>query len=209
MQNKLIILGAKGTAKKAIEIVEGQNLYSEIALLDNFAPYDHVMSYPIIGKCDDFEKYVSNFTHAIVCIGDNGVRGFFIRKLIESGLTIPNIIHPRAYISRSASFGTGIFMDALSILQADSKMGDGCMLNSGAVVEHENRLGDFINMGPGAATTGDVKIGNNTFIGANSCIINGVSIGENVVIAAGSSVISDVPDNVMIAGCPAKIKKTI
>ena len=35
----------------------------------------------------------------------------------------------------------------------------------------------------------------------------GVTIGNNVVVAAGSVVVKDVPDNVVVAGNPAKIIK--
>lgn len=54
-----------------------------------------------------------------------------------------------------------------------------------------------------------VCIGDNVWIGARSVILPGVKIGNNVVIAAGSVVIRDVPDNVVVAGVPAIIKKQI
>ena len=47
------------------------------------------------------------------------------------------------------------------------------------------------------------------WIGAGAIILPGCRIGNNCVVAAGSVVCSDVPDNVMVAGVPAKIKKKI
>jgi len=55
----------------------------------------------------------------------------------------------------------------------------------------------------------EVRIGSNCWIGANSIILPGISIGDNCVVAAGSVVTKDVPDNVMVAGNPAVIKKNI
>ena len=53
-----------------------------------------------------------------------------------------------------------------------------------------------------------IKIGSGTWVGANATILPSVSIGEGVIIAAGAVVTKDVPDNVMVAGVPAKeIKK--
>ena len=45
------------------------------------------------------------------------------------------------------------------------------------------------------------------FIGANAVLIEGVRVGKNSVVAAGAVVVEDVPENVVVAGCPAKIIK--
>lgn len=52
---------------------------------------------------------------------------------------------------------------------------------------------------------GSVSIGKDCWIGPSSSIINGISIGNNVTVGIGSNVIRDVPDNVIVAGNPAKI----
>lgn len=52
-------------------------------------------------------------------------------------------------------------------------------------------------------------IGNNVTIGCHVCIIGNIHIGDNVVIGAGSVVVKDVPDNVIIAGNPARIINTV
>lgn len=53
----------------------------------------------------------------------------------------------------------------------------------------------------------EVIIGDNVWIGGNSVINPGVTIGDNVVVGSGSVVVKDVPDNVVVAGNPAKIIK--
>jgi len=51
----------------------------------------------------------------------------------------------------------------------------------------------------------DTKIGSNCFVGGNSIIMPGVQVGNGVVIGAGSIVTKSVPDNVVVAGNPARI----
>ena len=58
---------------------------------------------------------------------------------------------------------------------------------------------------PASATP--VIVEDNVLIGANAVVIEGVHIGKNAVVAAGAVVIEDVPENMVVAGCPAKIIK--
>lgn len=52
-----------------------------------------------------------------------------------------------------------------------------------------------------------VYIGDNCFIGMNSIILKGTRLGNNVIVGAGSIVCGLFPDNVVIAGNPARIIK--
>ena len=54
-----------------------------------------------------------------------------------------------------------------------------------------------------------IHIKKNCWIGAGATILRGVTIGENSVVGAGSVVTKDVPDNVIVAGNPAKIIRKI
>lgn len=58
-------------------------------------------------------------------------------------------------------------------------------------------------------STSPITIHDDVWIGANSVITAGVTIGSHSIVAAGSVVTKDVPDNAVVAGCPAKILKWI
>ena len=61
----------------------------------------------------------------------------------------------------------------------------------------------------GYTKIGRVTIGDHVFIGAESVVLPGVTIGNNVIIGANSTVTKDVPDNVVVAGTPAKVICTL
>lgn len=52
------------------------------------------------------------------------------------------------------------------------------------------------------------SIGKNTYFGYGVIIFGGITIGNNVTIGANDVVNKPVPDNVIVAGVPAKILRT-
>lgn len=79
----------------------------------------------------------------------------------------------------------------------------GCKVGKNCRIYNNTVLGTAgAGFGGGCPTIGD-----NVFIGTNSCVLGNVKVGNNVVIAAGAVVVHDVPDNVTVAGIPARIIK--
>ena len=68
---------------------------------------------------------------------------------------------------------------------------------------------NYIERNKGLEKALPIKIGDNCWFGANVSVLQGVTIGSGCVIAAGSVVTKDIPDNCMVAGVPAVIKKKI
>lgn len=54
-----------------------------------------------------------------------------------------------------------------------------------------------------------IRIKENAWLGANVTILPGVTVGKNSIVAADTTVTKDVPDNVIVAGTPARIMKEI
>lgn len=57
--------------------------------------------------------------------------------------------------------------------------------------------------------TAPIRIGDNVWLGAKVTVLKGVTIGNNVVVGANSVVTCDLPDNVVAAGCPARVLRQI
>lgn len=53
----------------------------------------------------------------------------------------------------------------------------------------------------------DIHVKNHVWIGANAIVLKGVTLGNNSIVGTGSLVTSDVPDNCIAAGIPAKVVK--
>ena len=92
------------------------------------------------------------------------------------------------------------------------KLGNNVRITNGVrFITHDGGLWVLRNNGmlEDADLFGRIIIGNNVHIGLNAVIMPGVSIGDNVIIGVGSIVTKDVPSNVVVAGVPARVIKSI
>lgn len=69
--------------------------------------------------------------------------------------------------------------------------------------------GDAHQDDPRAGMNAPVHICENVWIGANSIVLKGVTIGRNSLIGAGSVVTKDIPSNVVAAGNPCRVIKSL
>ncbi|GAA5422460.1 chorismate mutase [Tetragenococcus halophilus] len=88
-------------------------------------------------------------------------------------------------------------------------IGDNCMLAPNVKLYTASHPLHPIKRKSGLEDGKPITIGNDVWIGGGSVIIPGVTLGDNVVVGAGSVVTKSYPDNVVIAGNPAKVIKTI
>ncbi|EIY16485.1 hypothetical protein HMPREF1062_06319 [Bacteroides cellulosilyticus CL02T12C19] len=79
------------------------------------------------------------------------------------------------------------------------KIGDYCTVLPMVLIGKKSPLSD----------TSCCVIGNHCYIGTGAIIMEPVTIGNNVIIAAGAVVTKDIPDNVVVAGNPAKVIKVL
>lgn len=61
----------------------------------------------------------------------------------------------------------------------------------------------------GACYAKPITIGNDVWVGGGVHINQGVTIGDNVIIGSGSVVTKDIPSNVIAAGVPCRVIRTI
>ena len=124
-------------------------------------------------------------------------------------------IEPGAIIRDRVEIGDRAVIMMGAIINIGAVVGEDTMIDMGAVLGGRATVGSRCHVGAGAVLAGVVEpasatpviVEDDVLIGANAVVIEGVHIGRNAVVAAGSVVISDVPENAVVAGVPARVIK--
>lgn len=117
---------------------------------------------------------------------------------------------PRLQIGNNVSIMSNCQISCVNQIE----IGDGCLLGNNVFITdnfHGSSNLKELSVPPLERvlySKGPVIIGRNVWVGRNVCIMPGVRIGDNCIVGANSVVTHSFPNNVIVAGVPAKqIKK--
>lgn len=210
----MIIVGARGFANEILEVLHQTNTISNIAFYDDVNTYPNNLlheKFPVLNSEKEVKQYFQDKDNRFILgLGSPRLRRLMYDKFIALGGQVISTITDNATIGElgvQIGLGSNIFDHA--ILSTNVKLGKCSIVYYHAVLTHDVQIGEFVDVSPGATILGRSKIGNYCQIGSNATILPDVTIGNNVIVAAGAVVTENVPDNCMVAGMPAKVKKTL
>ena len=124
-------------------------------------------------------------------------------------------IEPGAVIREQVEIGDNAVIMMGAVINIGAVIGEGTMIDMGAILGGRATVGRNCHIGAGAVLAGVIEpasavpviIEDGVLVGANAVVIEGVHVGRNAVVAAGAVVIEDVPENAVVAGCPARVIK--
>jgi len=203
----LNIIGAGAQAKYVLDMTNS-NSYKNINIYsDNKKKIGKSIGFIKINDLKEFQP--TENCKVFISNGNNIKKEYIYIDLFkkEKSIIYPKFISIRASISKSSFIRQGVLINPFANIGPYSDIGCFCMIHSGVSIEHDCIIDDFVNIAPGVKMAGGVTVGRYSYIFTGSVIIPNIKIGKNSIIAAGSVVTKDVPDNVMVAGCPAVIKR--
>lgn len=208
----MLIVGAKGFAIELLEVFHQMNNTNDIVFFDDISndlPSKIFNQFPVLKSLDEAKNYFKKTNNKFsLGLGGPKNRRIATDKLIAIDGVITSVISPTAVIGHydnEIEVGSTIMSNV--IITNRIKIGKCCLINLACTIGHETIIKDYVELCPAVNVSGNVTIGNSVFIGSNATILPNIKIGNNVVVAAGSVVTKDVPDNCMVAGVPAVIKK--
>ena len=147
------------------------------------------------------------------CVVENQCRNSALEMLDIKELSAR--IEPGAIIREKVTIGRNAVIMMGAVLNIGAIVGDGSMIDMNAVLGGRASVGKNCHIGAGAVLAGVIEpasaepviVEDDVMVGANAVILEGVRIGRGAVIAAGAVVTKDIPPEMVVAGCPARIIK--
>jgi len=206
--NHCVIVGCGGHGRVVLDVLRNAGRFEPVCFVDSNLEFHgrHVDGIPVVGLVDDLPRLrdEQGVQHAIVAIGDNGVRRKFAERIEGFGIELINAVHPSANIALNANLGRNVVVAAGALVSAHVQIGDSVILNTGCIVDHESMIGTATHVCPGARIAGRVVIDSGAFVGIGSTIIQNLRVGCEAVVGAGAVVIRDVAPLSTVVGVPAR-----
>jgi len=210
---QVVGLGAGGHARVVLEILQLMEDYEVVGLLDSKPELwnTEVLGIPVLGNDDLLPQlYKDGLRHVFIgvgTVGDTQPRRQLYEKALSQGFQVVQGIHPQAILSPSVDIGRGPTIMAGAVINANTRLGDDVIVNTGAVVEHDCTIGDHVHIATGARLASAVHIDRGAHIGVGASVRQCIHIGQDSVVGAGAVVVSNVPDDVVVVGVPARVLK--
>lgn len=168
-----------------------------------------ICGHKIIGSFSDMFAAGVKGKNFLLTQGKMSLRKELTEKILAGGGIIPSIIHPLASVSKYSEIGDGCLIGPYVVIQAQCKISNGVIIRDQALICHGTTINDYVFVGPKALVGAMLHVKEQAFVGQGSILISSkaTEIGENVLIGAGALVTRPVPDNVVVAGSPARVIK--
>jgi len=206
---KAVIIGAGTYGEVYAEYIRDSRQFELNGFLDDDTSKigKTINQIKVLGPLSDLASLKKKGIQAIFApLGDNDLRIKMLDKSKRLGFDTPGFIHPTAIIHHTVKLGRSVYILSGTHIMPHTNISDFTMISMGVNVAHHVTVekGCFLSMGSNVGAS--LTIGSMTFIGISSTLMTGIHrVGKNVLVGAGSVVVSDIPDNKVVTGVPAKI----
>lgn len=207
-RKRVVVLGSGAAARMVGGMLKAGEAVELVGFTDaNPARHGQMLcGLPILGPDDmlpDLRR--QGVSHAVVAAGEPRLRKRLAALLRQHGFDLANVIHPHAFLAPEVQLGTGIVVLPGAVLMDNPAIGDNVFIGQAVTIGHDAVVGRDCLIGGRSAIGADVIVGEAALIGWASIVGPRHRIGAGAVIASGANVMSDVPDNAVAAGNPARV----
>ena len=188
LKKNIVLVGGGGHCISVIDVVENENKYNILGILDSNIRENNILGYKVLGGDILIPELVNENTYFLITVGqisNYSARKTISKKLAENNAKYATVISPLAYVSKHSHIQEGTVIMNHAVVNAKSIIGKNCIINTKSNIEHGVIIGDFCHISTCAVINGDSVVEKGSFIGSNATISHGILIKENSIISAG------------------------
>jgi acetyltransferase EpsM len=166
----------------------------------------------VVGKSEDVHRWIRE-KDAMVFVAYIGmtreqetaakIKSLGIPRERLLSIIDPSVVIPEGY----CSIGNGCLLCPLAQLSADTTLEDNVIMLANSFLGHDSTLEEFVSVANNACVGANVQVGYASHIGTNASIREKIKIGRHAVVGMGSVVLHDVPEDAIVVGNPAQVKR--
>lgn len=215
--DKVIVVGGPGPAVSIGNAIvqarrtHGNNVAFAGILNDDMAGKE-INGFSVLGGLSDapaFEREGYKFIFTIYKIGGQPQRIRLFDNLGVAENSLYTFVHPMAYVAPDAELAPGVVVMPHANISHGTKIGLGSLIMSNAYIGHDTQVGKHCFIAATSCTGSYVSVEDGVWIGFNATIRGRQKIGRYAAVGIGSVVVSDIPEEELWIGNPARYHKKV
>lgn len=201
------IYGAGGLGREVLELAKiinsREKRWDDFIFIIDGEPGNDVNGVKIYSYEDARKKYFGSI-EITMAIGEPAVRERLLKKIKSDGLEVGTLIHPDVYIPETTKIGKGVTIQYGCFISCNVEIEDFVFIQPQVNIGHDDILKEGCIISGMANLAGGVTIGKYTYVGLSAAIKEHVIVGDYSIIGMYSAVHSDIPDEMIALGNPAR-----
>jgi sugar O-acyltransferase (sialic acid O-acetyltransferase NeuD family) len=189
-----------------VDILRSDGEVDDIVFLDDDTARqgDSLLGIKVVGDLTALDTY-DNPIQCLVAFGDRQeVRLDIAERIASQGHEFFTAVHSAVTVSKGATLGDGVIVNAQSYIGPDVTIGDHVLVDSCVNISHDSQIDVGATITPNVTIAGGVSVGRDAYIGPGATIIEDVHIGSEAVVGAGAVVTESVDERTTVVGVPAE-----
>lgn len=215
--DKVIVIGGPGSAVSVGGAIMNAaktfgNKVELAGILNDHTNAKDINGIPVLGALStaaSFAKEGYKFIFTIYKIGGQPQRIQLFNSLGIPESSFFTFVHPLAYVAPGVQLGAGSVVMPNACVSHNTKIGIGSLIMSNAFIGHDTLIGNHCFVAATSCIGSYITIKDGAWMGFNSTVRGRQKVGRFAAVGVGSVVVSDIPDEEIWIGNPARFHKKV
>jgi sugar O-acyltransferase (sialic acid O-acetyltransferase NeuD family) len=186
--DKLILIGGGGHCKSCIDVIEIENKFKILGVLDPALKGKEILGYKVLGDDSLIDEYILKGCYFLITLGQISTpkhRRRVYSVLKKKKAKLATVISPRSHVSKHSKIKEGVIIMHDALVNSGALVMENCIINTKSLVEHDSTICAQSHISTGAIVNGGCVIKEGSFIGSNAVITECVETNFEAFVKAG------------------------